>query len=85
MNLTQLYSWDTYNNGACRFVSPLYVTEDRDNNIYVPDRDVNKIVKMNETGKMLCECQTEGRPCGLTMCDDKVLVIEYGPPDWLIE
>ncbi len=80
MNGTQLYSWDTYNNGASRFRCPWYVTVDRDNNIYVADFLDMTIVKFNETGAMLSEWQTKSEPHGLTVCGDKVLVAEHGPP-----
>ncbi len=82
MNGTQLY---TCNNGASMFGCSIYITVDRDNNIYVPDWDANKIVKLSETGKMLCEWNTRGKPRGLTVCGDKVLVAECGPPDCVRE
>ncbi len=85
MNGTQLYSWQTYNNGASRFDIPIYLTVDRDNNIYVAEFASKKIVKLSKTGEMLCEWQTEGDPGGLTVCGDKVLVAEFGSHDSVIE
>ncbi len=85
MNGTQLYSWDTYNNGASRFNLPWHVAMDRDNNIYVADYIGCKIVKLSKTGEMLCEWQTEGMPLCLIVCGDKVLVAECGSSDCVIE
>ncbi len=85
INGTQLYSWDTYNNGVSTFISPWYVTVDRNNNIYVADFDGDKIVKLRDPGEILCEWQTKGTPLGLTVCCDKVLVAECGSPNCVRE
>ncbi len=85
INGTQLYLWDTYNNGARKFCTPWYVAVDRHNNIYVAEFTGKKIVKLSETGEMLCEWQTKGDPFGLTVCGDKVLVAEHSTPNCVIE
>ncbi len=84
MNGTQLYSWDTYNNGAPMLDCSTYLTVDRDN-IYVSEFNSKKIVKLSDAGEMLCEWQIESGLCGLTVCGDKVLVAECGPPNCVRE
>ncbi len=85
MDDTELYSWDTYNNGINRFVSPFYVTVGSDNTIYVADCTSQKIIKMSESGEVMCEWETMDSPCGLIVYGDKVLVAEYGCIDCLRE
>ncbi len=76
---TQLHLWDSYNNGAGRFVDVEYVAVDDGDNILVLNYNSKKISKFDKTGGFLCEWSTRGNPRGLTVAGDIVLVAEWNP------
>ncbi len=76
---TQLHLWDSYNNGAGRFVDVGYVAVGDEDNILLSQRQNKKIIKLDKTGGFLCEWSTQGNPVGLTVAGDIVLVAEEGP------
>ncbi len=71
--------WTSYNKGY-QFKDPAYITIDSMDNIIVSDRVNKKIIKLSQTGNIVCEWSTEGRPHGLAVFDDKLLVAEHGSP-----
>ncbi len=73
----QLHLWNTYNNGDSKFALPYYVAVSHNDNILVSCN--NKMVKIDKTGKFMCEWSPQGTPWGLTVTGNIVLVAHRNP------
>ncbi len=81
VNGSRIHLWKHYSKGY-NFQDPTCITTDSMDNIFVSDSMTKRIIKLGQTEEMLCEWSTEGRPCGLAVYGDKVLVAERcSPPE----
>ena len=74
----RLGQWGTHGTGPGQFDTPHSIVIDKDNVVYVADRENGRIQRFTLAGKFLGEWTGFGKPMNLKLADDNTLLVAVG-------